>query len=236
MDQSDFNNEMLNKPLKVEVYGAKEYDYLLQIIKKEQSTAKNVFEYYYKKKKELNPEFLFHSLNAIEREQSKIYTKWIQVVKGNSEMNLETQVKKDPDFSFFESLKNFINELQNTKTDIKDNLKIELETIKEFKFNIIEKLLIINYLNIDSLKNYQFQQNPGKVFLSNLFEINPESIIKAFNKIDDYTKNNVSNKQAEQFIPTLRKVKQFFIDSELNKIASNVEIRINELLKFAGKD
>lgn len=100
----------------------------------------------------------------------------------------------------------------------------------------IEKLLIIDYLKIDSLKRFQLGQKPGVYFLSRLLDINPESIKNPLQKLDDYTTDKLTDSQAANIYPTLEKVKLFFDNSELKGISKEIEIRINALKIQLGKD
>lgn len=123
---------------------------------------------------------------------------------------------------------------------IKELLKPETETQeppqKFVKLKPIEKLLIIDYLKIDSLKRCQLGQKPGVFFLSRLLDINPESIKKPLLKLNDYTTIELTDSQAANIYPTLEKVKLFFDESELNEISKVIQIRINVLKRQLGKD
>jgi hypothetical protein len=99
-----------------------------------------------------------------------------------------------------------------------------------------EKILIIHYLKIESLKPCQLGLKPGVFFLSRLLDINPDSIKNPISNLDDYTTNPLTKGQAGAICRTLEKVKSFFDNSDLNEISKIIEIRINELKRILGKD
>jgi hypothetical protein len=113
------------------------------------------------------------------------------------------------------------------------------------KLKPIEKILIIHYLKIDSLKpiNSQLHIKPGIHFISRLFDINTSSIKDAVLKIANYTTDDNSGKlpkieanTANQYIPILKNVKSFFEDSDLKNISKEVGKRIEVLNEISGKN
>lgn len=108
--------------------------------------------------------------------------------------------------------------------------------LKSDKLLPIEKLLILHYLAVDSLRTCIFSSKAGKFFLSSLLDINPESIKKPLSKLVDYTANNeLTPKQASSLYPLLERVKAFFDESELSKISAVIETRLTELQMKSGK-
>lgn len=124
-----------------------------------------------------------------------------------------------------------LNRLLSPENEIQDQPQ------KFEKLKPIEKILIIHYLKIESLKRYQYHLKPGVFFLSRLLDINPESIKNPVLKLSDYTTTNIDSEyKARNLYPTLEKVKSFFENSDLNEISKVIEIRINELKVISGKD
>jgi hypothetical protein len=115
-----FNSDEQNDPLEIKFYREKDYDRLLQVLKDERENPFGLFREVYKQNKERNPDFLNLSLRGIDRKQSNVWKKWEQIDFSNSQMKIETQVHKDPDFRFYEDLKKFISELQNPKEEPKE--------------------------------------------------------------------------------------------------------------------
>ena len=121
--------------------------------------------------------------------------------------------------------------------DLPDEQGLPKQPQKFEKLGAIEKILIIHYLKIETLKRYQYHLKPGVFFLSRLLDINPESIKKPALKISDYTINQIdSESQARNLFPILEKVKSFFDNSDLNEISKEIETRIKELKRISGKD
>ncbi len=140
-------------------------------------------------------------------------------------------------------IEHYLNELKNIKTWLKYEISSFYEDYNDINkkvdpsiLGVIEKLLILHYLEIDSLKRTILNSKPGINFISKFLEINPDSIKKPFAKIEDYTTNPATRSRAEQLFPTLEKIYQFFIDSDLQRIADKIKPRISELRKIAGKD
>jgi hypothetical protein len=114
--------------------------------------------------------------------------------------------------------------------------EIQEQPQKFEKLKPSEKILIIHYLEISSLKRYLFNSKSGTFFLSRLLDINPVSIKKPLFKLDDYTTNKLTEGQARTIFPVLEKVKSFFDYSELNELSKVVETRMKELKIILGKD
>ncbi|MBV5313197.1 MAG: hypothetical protein JZU47_07860 [Prolixibacteraceae bacterium] len=123
-----------------------------------------------------------------------------------------------------------LNRLLNPEPEIQ-------ETPQKFeKLGAIEKILIVHYLKIESLKRYQYHLKPGIFFLSRLLDLNPDSIKKPVLKVLEYTTENIdSDSKARNLITTLKTVKSFFDSSELKEISKVIETRINELEIKSGK-
>lgn len=151
-----------------------------------------------------------------------------QVVCSNENMRYIPSVSK-----FCKDIDYIVDYLEEMVTP-EDNLP---ETYLKFeKFQPIEKLLIWHYLNLDSLKLYQYNLKAGVFFLSRLLDINPESIKKPLSKLNIYTASNeLTPSQARSIYPTLEKVKAFFDESELSKLSTVIEARITELQMKSGK-
>jgi len=109
MDNVNFSSD---DHLKVKFYRSEDYDLMLEEIRKEFENPLGLFKDVYIQNKERNPNFLGLTLSGIERKQQKVYSKWLQVDFSDSQMTLEGQIKNDPDFRFYEELKDFIRELQ----------------------------------------------------------------------------------------------------------------------------
>lgn len=109
--------------------------------------------------------------------------------------------------------------------------------VKFERLSPVEKLLIIHYLKIDSLRRLPYGFKPGVYFLSRLLDINPESIKKPSYKLENYTtEEKLTEPQARSLYPTLEKIKTFFDNSELYEISKVVEVRISKLKNISGKD
>ena len=113
------------------------------------------------------------------------------------------------------------------------------------KLKPIEKILIVHYLKIDSLKpiSSQLHISTGINFISRLFDINQSSIRDAVKKIANYTTDDntgklpkIEAKTANQYIPILKNVKSFFEKSDLISISEEVGKRIEVLNEISGKN
>ena len=93
----------------------------------------------------------------------------------------------------------------------------------------IHKMLILHYLKINQLKNFQFVWKQGQIFLFGFLGIKPSLVKDLIPKVERYTKGTPAKPAAVQFISALKEVKTFFDNSTLYEISREVENRINQL-------
>jgi len=187
-----------------------------------------------------NPDNYEKYLNIFFIEFDEIWESFNDLITRVCEPLFSTGIMNTFDIHIGNKANTGLNIISATKRHIIELIIPETETQEQpqkfDKLKPIEKLLIINYLKIESLKRCQFGQKSGVFFLSRLLDINPESIKNPLNKLDDYTANELTYPQAANIYPILEKVKLFFDNSELKGISKEIEIRINALKRQLGKD
>jgi len=196
---------------------SEDYDNLLTEIEKERENPFGLFKDIYLQNKERNPDFLQLSLNGIERKQKRIWEKWMQIDYSDSQMTLEGQVYKDPDFRFYESLKNFISELQQP---IENQKEIEVQPPNKNVSSILTQqqfALLFYYL-----------QKVGIISS----EIKNKQITKSLQYITGYSFGRIEKIIKSQNEPSF-KISQ--IENDFNKLKNKLKSVISEIEKDVNR-